>query len=297
MTSTAPTGILPSSSGGGASATAAGVAGCAGVLLVGIEALLGERSGAAKPMIALKRCERVRGADWGGAAELVLAALLTAGLSRRRKRDMRPGWGSQSGPSESCIVDTERSLSDSSSSVAGEAGVSGEVGVRTPLLAIAPGNGVNPGRVAGRRDGPATGEPEGEAMGSSMSPVSSPSTRLRFGPGEFKLFCPELDRSRLLAFCASWSRRRKVDMRRRKVGRRTSSSVRRAGWLWEAPIEGGVGGTGARGKVRGCGRRAQRCLSKQGLVLRRRAGWLSERESDCPYGKWDKADERRSNDE
>lgn len=145
--------------------------------------------------------------------------------------------------------------------MAGEAGVSGEVGVLTPLLGIVPlGKGVKPGRIEGNRDGPATGEAEGEVMGSSTSAESSPSTRRRFGPGELRLLCPELDRSRLLAFCASWSRRRKVDMRRRRVGRRGSSSGRSAGWLWEAPMGSGAEGYSDRGGSEVGQVRVQRCL-------------------------------------
>jgi hypothetical protein len=221
----------------------AGEGGC-GVLEAGAEVVGGERSGAAKPMMALRRC-RVREAGvgaGGGTAELELAALLTAGLSRRRKRDMMPGWGVQSGPRVSRIVEADRSLSDSSSSVAGDAGVSGDMGVLTPLLGIVLGNG-RLGRPAGRRDGPATGSD----MGSSASVGSlSPSTLRRLGPGELTLVCDELERSRLLAFWFSWSRRRKVDMRRRSVGRRSSSSCLRAGWLWLAPMAGE--GRGAEGR-------------------------------------------------
>lgn len=115
-----------------------------------------ERSGAANPMIALRRCDSVReGVVDGGTAELVLAALLTAGLSRRRKRDIKPGCGVQSGPRLSRMVDTDRSLSDSISSVAGDAGMSGDAGVLIPLLGIVLGNGTV--GFAGGRDGPATG--------------------------------------------------------------------------------------------------------------------------------------------
>lgn len=134
MTRTAPTGIpLPSSSAAGESVVAL-VEGSGGVGN-GTRDLpgLGRRSGVANPMIALKRCVKRLVPDGAGPDALEEEE---ATLSCLRKRDMMLGaavggtFGVHSdarfSPSVSCIVEMERNRSESSSSVAGDAGVIGD---------------------------------------------------------------------------------------------------------------------------------------------------------------------------
>lgn len=214
-------------------------------------------------MMALRRWVKrlVPDGVWAD-ARLVVLALEPVSSRSARKRDMRLGVadrgtvGAQSGasasPSVSCMVDIERSLSDSSSSVAGDAGLSGDAASSSPGCNVSGRDDAATCECAvcseptteSTRDGPLLGPADTgdeymltSSRGSRGSGVPrgslSGDTRRRFGAARLGWF--EFERSRLFPW--SLPPRMNVEMRLRRPGRGELGRGRELGAEWEFELD------------------------------------------------------------